>query len=293
MVTADGQLRTVDDHTDPDLFWALRGGGGGNFGIVTDFVFRVHPLPKHAAYFEVVWPWSSANDAIEAWQQWAPHARDEVTAILHLNAGTHPSISTNGQFLGSSQLIPGMLNSLLSVPGAVLATNVEKPYFALQVLLAGCSNIGAAACHTVGTSPRGTLPRESFNAKSDYVSKSLPAAGRAAMIAATEHPGAGSLLCDAYGGAINRIAPDATAFIHRDPLFCIQYYGAGATTAWIDQAHTKLRPYVSGGAYQNYIDPALQDWQHAYYGQNLARLEATRARIDPNHYFNFPQAVGR
>lgn len=293
IVTADGELRTVDNHSDPDLFWSLRGGGGGNFGIVTDFVFRVHPLPKSAAYFEVDWPWSSANDAIEAWQEWAPHARDEVTAILHLNAGTQPSISTNGQFLGSSQLIPGLLKSLLDVPGGQLVTNVERPYFTLQLLLAGCSNIGAAACHTVGTRSLGRLPRESFNAKSDYVAKPLPPAGRAAMIAATEHPGAGSLLCDAYGGAINRIAPDATAFIHRDPLFCIQYYGAGASAAWIDQASTKMRPYASGMAYQNYIDPTLQGWQHAYYGEHLTRLEATRKRIDPDHYFNFPQAIGR
>jgi FAD/FMN-containing dehydrogenase len=293
MVTADGELRTVDAQTDPDLFWALRGGGGGNFGIVTDFVFRVHPMPKSATYFEVEWPWSSANEAIEAWQAWAPHARDEVTAILHLNAGTPPSITTNGQFLGSAQSVPRLVRSLLDVPGAQLAMNIEKPYFTLQLILAGCSHIGAPACHTVGTSSRGALPRETFNAKSDYVAEPLSAAGRAAMIAAAESSGAGSLLCDAYGGAINRIAPDATAFIHRDPLFCIQYYGAGATSAWIDQASTRMRPYVSGMAYQNYIDPTLHDWEHAYYGRHLPRLEATRSRVDPHHYFNFPQAVGR
>ena len=240
-------------------------------------MFRVHPLPKSATYFEVEWPWSSANEAIEAWQEWAPHARAEVTAILHLNAGTHPSISTNGQFLGSSQLVPGLLKSLLDVPGARLATNVEKPYFTLQLLLAGCSQIGAATCHTVGTSPRGQLPRESFNAKSDYIAKPLPPDGRAAMIAATEDPGAGSLLCDAYGGAINRIGPDATAFIHRDPLFCIQYYGAGAATAWIDQASTKMRPHTSGMAYQNYIDPTFQGWQRLL----RATLDAPRGHAQP------------
>jgi hypothetical protein len=113
------------------------------------------------------------------------------------------------------------------------------------------------------------------------------------MIAAAEHPGAGDLLCDAYGGAIGRVAPTATAFVHRDPLFCIQYYGAGASADWIDQASIKLHPFVSGMAYQNYIDPTLAGWQRAYYGRNLARLEATRMRIDPHHFFNFPQAIGR
>ena len=91
----------------------------------------------------------------------------------------------------------------------------------------------------------------------------------------------------------HRVAPSATAFAHREQLFCIQYYGNGATAAWISQAWSKMRPYVSGQAYQNYIDPTLKGWQQAYYAQNLRRLKATRKRIDPDHYFNFPQAIGR
>ncbi len=61
----------------------------------------------------------------------------------------------------------------------------------------------------------------------------------------------------------------------------------------MQQAWTKLRPFVSGHAYQNYIDPDLHGWEQAYYGSNFARLERTRARVDPHHYFNFPQAIGR
>ena len=113
------------------------------------------------------------------------------------------------------------------------------------------------------------------------------------MIAAAEASGSGALLCDSYGGAINRVAPAATAFVHRQELFCIQYYGNGSTAAWIDQARSKLHPYVSGQAYQNYIDPTLKNWQNAYYGQNLGRLESIRKQVDPHHYFNFPQAIGR
>ncbi len=292
IVTADGQFRTVDDQSDPDLMWALRGGGGGNFGIVTEFVFKVHPMPQTATYFEVRWPWSSADGAIDAWQSWAPSTNDKITSILHLNSAG-PSIEANGQYLGPSADIPGLLGPLLTVSGASLHANIEKPYLDLQLLLAGCEGLTVAACHTVGAGPSGTMPRETFNAKSDYVANPLPNAGRAAMIAGTEASGSGALLCDAYGGAVGRVAPTDTAFVHRHPLFCIQYYGNGATADWIDQAWTKMRPYVTGGGYQNYIDPSLQQWQVAYYGQNLPRLEAIRRRIDPNHYFNFPQAIGR
>ena len=293
IVTADGQLRTVTAQSDPDLLWALKGGGGGNFGVVTEFTFKVHPVPASATYFAVSWPWSSANEAIAAWQGWAPHAADSVTSILHLNAGAPPTIFANGQYLGPASDVHGLLGSLLGDPGATLSANIERPWLSIQLLLAGCSHLNVAQCHTVGAGPAGTLPRETFTAKSDYVAKPLPNAGRAAMIAATEAAGSGSLLCDAYGGAVNRVAATATAFMHRGPLFCIQYYGGGASPAWIDQAWTKMRPYVTGHAYQNYIDASLPDWPHAYYGQNLARLLATRQRVDPHHYFNFPQAIGR
>jgi FAD/FMN-containing dehydrogenase len=293
IVTADGRLRAVNRHTDPDLLWALKGGGGGNFGVITDFTFKIHALPAAAAYFNVTWPWSSADEAIAAWQSWAPHATDTVTSILHLNTGSAPSITANGQYLGPSGALPGLLGPLLSVPGASLSSHVEMSYLALQLLLAGCASRSVAACHTIGAATGGTLPRNTFNAKSDYVAKPLPRAGRAAMISAVEAPGSGALLCDAYGGAINRIAPTATAFVHRQQLFCIQYYGNGSTAAWIDQARQKMRSYVSGQAYQNYIDPSLKHWQQAYYGQNLQRLEATRKQVDPHHYFNFPQAIGR
>jgi FAD/FMN-containing dehydrogenase len=294
IVTADGRLRTVDKHTDPDLLWALRGGGGGNFGIVTQFTFRIHPLPASAAFFNVSWPWSSAAEAIAAWQGWAPHTTDRITSILHLNnAGHATSITANGQYLGPASSLPGLLGPLLAVPGAQLTSHFDSSYVPLQLFLAGCSHIGVPACHTVGAAPQGTLPRNLFNAKSDYVGKPLSQAGLSAMVAAVETPGSGALLCDAYGGAVNRIAPSSTAFVHRDQLFCIQYYGNGAGTGWIEQAWHKMRPYVSGQAYQNYIDKSLSTWRQAYYGSNLTRLKATRTRVDPHHFFNFPQAIGR
>jgi hypothetical protein len=130
-----------------------------------------------------------------------------------------------------------------------------------------------------------------FNAKSDYLAKPLSANGRAALIGAVQGGTSGSILFDSYGGAINRVAPSATAFVHRRQLCAIQYYGG--TDTWLRGAKAAMRPYVSGMAYQNYIDADLSDWRRAYYGSNYERLVDVQRRVDPHHKFNFPQAIGR
>lgn len=296
IVTADGRIRTVDNRHNPDLLWALRGGGGGNFGIVTRFTFRVRPLPRAASYFFVSWPWSEAGEALAAWQAWAPHAPDALTSIFHLSAGGGPSVSVSGQYLGPAGRLGSLLGPLRSVSGARVATG-QKGFLGLQLLFAGCEQISFRACHTTGTASGGTLPRESFRAKSDYIGRPLPAAARALLVAATEQrasqPGSGALLFDAYGGAINRVAPHATAFVHRQQLCCLQYLTYNGGSDWLNDIHARMRPYVSGSAYQNYIDASLPRWQQAYYGSNLARLEHVRREFDPHHRFNFPQAIGR
>jgi FAD/FMN-containing dehydrogenase len=297
IVTADGRLRHVDQHRDPDLLWALRGGGGGNFGVVTNLHFRVHPLPRSAARFSVAWPWSEASTALDAWQHWAPHTRDQITAVFHLQTGVHaPSVVAAGQYLGPASDLPRLLAPLTSVPGASLSTR-DHDYLTLQQIWAGCATQSLASCHTVGAAPHGTLLRANFRAKSDYVNRALPAAARARLVSAIEQRqaipgGSGAILFDSYGGAINRVAPGATAFVHRSVLFCIQYLTYDAGTSWLRQTYAGVRPYMSGGAYQNYIDSELRTWRHAYYGANYKRLVATQRRVDRHHFFSFPQAIG-
>jgi FAD/FMN-containing dehydrogenase len=297
IVTADGRLRTVNRNSNPNLLWALRGGGGGNFGVVTQLTFKIHKLPRSAAYFFVFWPWSEAANALEAWQNWAPHARDQLTSIFHLSGGGGAAtVNVSGQYLGPSSDLSRLLAPLRAVGGASVQSG-SMNYLSLQLLFAGCEHKSVAACHTVGAAAGGTLPRESFQAKSDYVSKPLPAAARNALAQAVENrahqPGSGAILFDSYGGAINRVAPSATAFVHRRQLFCMQYLTYNGGGPWLSQIYGRMRPYVSGQAYQNYIDAQLRTWRQAYYGSNYGRLQSVRRSYDPHHFFNFPQAIGR
>jgi FAD/FMN-containing dehydrogenase len=297
IVTVDGRLRTVSSHSNPDLLWALKGGGGGNFGVVTELTFRPHPMPASASYFFVSWPWSEASEAVAAWLGWAPHATRLVTSVLHLNSSAGAtSVTVSGQYFGPASALHALLAPLASIPGASITTGTQA-YLGLMLRWAGCLTTPIAACHTVGSSPAGALPRASFDAKSDYISAPLSGPARATLIAAVEargaQPGSGAILFDSYGGAINAIHPAASAFVHRNQLACVQYLSYGGGSRWLSDSHRAMRPYVSGYAYQNYIDVTQTDWQHAYYGSNYARLQSIRRAVDPHHYFNFPQAIGR
>jgi FAD/FMN-containing dehydrogenase len=299
IVTADGRLRTCDANTNADLYWACRGGGGGNFGIVTGFEMRTHAVGS-ASWFFVSFPWESASAALEAWQRLAPDTTPRLTSIFSMSTGSGtPTATALGQYFGSEGQLRALVRPLSEVPGARLSAG-SSGYFALMKRWAGCSDQSTASCHTAGTAPGGRLPRARFAAKSDYVAEPLSSAGRAAFVAAIERrqgQGSGSLLLDAYGGAINRVAADATAFVHRDVMFGIQelaYYGSGgqgAALSWLQSTHAALRPYTTGAAYQNYIDPALSGWRQAYYGANLDRLVDVRRKYDPDRVFAFAQAI--
>ncbi|MCW2545602.1 MAG: FAD-binding oxidoreductase, partial [Mycobacterium sp.] len=100
---------------------------------------------------------------------------------------------------------------------------------------------------------------------------------------------------------INRVAADATAFVHRNALAGIQRSSSftmsdspqviAAGQSWLDDFTKALRPYVSGGSYVNYVDPDLKDYAQAYYGSNLKRLQAIKKQADPQRLFTFPQAI--
>lgn len=298
IVTPDGRLRRCDLRSEADLFWACCGGGGGNFGVVTSFDFKPHAA-RRGAWFSLSWPWAQADAALAAWQRFAPHTSDALTSVLVLSAGAgRPQIRAIGQYFGPERQLRALLRPLSAVAGAVPSSGTAGP-FALVRRWAGCEDISQAACHATGTARGGQLSRARFAAGSAYVERSLSAAGRATMLTAVErpHPGAGTLILDAYGGAINRVAADSTAFVHRSPLFSVQiltYFGPqglGAAMSWKREVLRRLRHHVSGAAYQNYIDPDLERWEHAYYGRNLARLREIRTRVDPENLLRFPQSI--
>jgi FAD/FMN-containing dehydrogenase len=284
VVLADGGAVIANAQQHPDLFWAIRGGGGGNFGIATRFVFRSHAVGNVATY-SMEWPWSAAKQVVQAWQAFAPHAPDGLSSVLNLNAAvgaTH--ITSAGQFYGSESALRSLLAPLLNAGAPLRFATTTRTFL--------------GAVHYWGGGGGG---RATFGAKSSISNAPLSSAGIDALIRSLEArrntPGSGIVLLDSWGGAINRVPKARTAFVHRDALFSMQYlsYWSGATAAanlaWLRSCYAALQPYVSPFAYQNYIDPELRNWQRAYYGTNLPRLQQVKRKYDPQNVFHFRQSV--
>jgi FAD/FMN-containing dehydrogenase len=295
LVAADGRRLVSSPTQHSDLYWACRGGGGGNFGVVTRWTFRTHPVST-VTTFHVDWPFEQLPEVLPAWQQLAPYAPDELGSVLSLSgAGGVGRLAVVGQFLGSKAGLLALLAPLVSTGTPTRVAAIERTFPDAVRMWAGCS-----ALDSCRLAPAGELQRATFAAKSDYVRAPLPAAAAdAIMRALVAAPARSGLLLDAYGGAINRVPQGATAFVHRDMLCSLQYLAywtrpaqAAASRAWLRAFRAALRPYVSGEAYQNYIDPELPDWRRAYYGSNYARLVAVKKRYDPNRIFGFKQAIG-
>ena len=311
MVTPDGTVRECDANHDPDLFWACRGAGGGNFGVATAFTFTTHPTQQLVLFF-LSWPWSKAASVISAWQNWAPTAPDALWSNLHVlsnPSGDTPTVQVGGTYLGSLGDAQQQISNLVDRVGS---TPQGSPFVSshahAMMIEAGCSQLSTAQCHLPWQNPDGTLQRESEFAKSHIFTRVLSPAAISALISAVEQRqplsggGQGGVAFDALGGAVNRVAPDATAFVHRDGLFVGQFTttwsdgaASSATSAqqnWLRTFHQTMTPYASGQAYQNYLDPELSGWQQAYYGANYSRLLQVRATYDPDHILKLPQGIG-
>ncbi|MEU6997129.1 FAD-binding oxidoreductase [Nonomuraea sp. NPDC046570] len=280
VVTADGRVLTCDADHHAGLFWACRGGGGGNVGVAVSFTFRTHPV-QDVTVFLLRWPWAKAGAAVRAWQSWGPSAPDALWSTLRLGRERDTlNVVVSGLYLGGRQACERLLAPLVSRIGPASSRSVRTmSYRSAMLTMAGCSTV--AQCRQI--------PRTTFSAKSHLGYGKLSGEAVRALVAGVGRAGRHAVLLDALGGAVGRVAPDATAFPHREALFSVQYYAQGADRSWLRRIHGDMAPHLGDHAYVNYIDPDLTGWREAYYGRNAPRLAAIKSAYDPDRLFRLPQ----
>jgi FAD/FMN-containing dehydrogenase len=299
VVLADGSVvRCSEDHR-RDLFWALRGGGAGT-AIVTQMRFAVREAPAETIALTLSYPWTRAAAAIDAWQRTLPNA-PVALSYGRLRALRRPNgaltLTVSGHWYGTEATLRALIEPLVAAGPA--RQTLRRRTFA-QAALPDSVQIREEGPVVVDP------PRFPNYQRSDFFSELLAPEAIAALVAQIERwPGVGGtgheggVQLDALGAAVTRQRPNATAFVHRrQRLHCayLSFWGerdapamAAACEQWTRDIHAAMRPYASGFAFQNYIDPELADWEHAYYGANAARLRAVKRRYDPRERFGFAQ----
>src|SRR5581483_3122780 len=290
MVDASGNILAASAQQDADLFWALRGGGNGSFGVVTKFNFRTTAVDL-VAKFAVTWskPLAQAGKIVLAWQEWLDDLPPAITCILHLTrqAGGLIKVHIAGLSVDSETRLVQQLKRLQKLAGPPQLLSTRTLTFTKA---AAIFNGGGPAYESV-------LMKD----KSDYVTEAMSEQGIMTLLGGLqEAPGEIAVLLDSYGGAINKVSSGATAFVHRaNTKYLIQYFmqwenpaATEANLAMMRTLYASMRPFVTGQAYVNYCDLDLgEGYAKAYWGDNLPKLMKIKASFDPSNVFRHEQSV--
>lgn len=292
MVLADGSAVRVSTEENPDLFWAIRGAGGGNFGIHTAFEVQTHPAVG-LTVFDLVWT-EQVDRLLPVLLDLMRASPREVGAKITVRAapgerGPVLSVGVLGQIVGTKADVRRLFRPALAIaqPDLSLGFLRETAYWPGQRLL---SEEGG---------------REYSYERSRYVEDDLTEEAHAVVLESlrswTGTEGVAQWKGFLVGGAINDVTPPETAFVHRtDWLLSTTYVEWEAETgpeeveedlAWADDLHAAMTPLTTARSYQNFIDESETDWQRAYHGDNLERLVQVKAQVDPANVFTFPQGI--
>jgi FAD/FMN-containing dehydrogenase len=294
VVSADGRLLTASETENADLFWGIRG-GGGNFGVVTTFEYRLHPVGPDVMAAAVMYPFEQATELLHAWRDYTQQAPDEVTSEI---------------LLWSIPDIPDFPEELRGEPTVVVAGMYAGPAEAGERELQPLREFGTPLVDLSGIQPY-TAAQSDFDAFFPegllYYWKSLnldrlddEAIG--AMVAnAKNRPSPQTLLIARHlGGAISRVPEDATAYGNRDAQFNLSIDStwedpteSERNIAWTREVWTKMRQFSDGGIYLNFAG-FLEEGEkllHEAHGGNYERLVALKNEYDPTNLFRVNQNI--
>ncbi len=283
VVTAEGELITANADTNADLFWGLRG-GGGNFGIVTSFVFRAHPV-KTVLGGLLLYPRDDATAVLRHYRAFMASAPEELTAYAGL-ISTPDGVPVVGMIVcycgvdlaeGERALAP------LRTFGTPILDAIEPmPFPVMQSLIDNSFPDGA---HNYWKS---TFLKELSD---DAIDVLIEHANRAQSALS-------AVVLEFYGGAPTRVGPADTAFAQRDAQYNVgitgQWLGAAESDThigWTRALFDALTPYSSGSYLPNFLSDEGPDQARTAFGSNYARLVELKTKYDPSNFFSLNQNI--
>lgn len=291
MVLADGRFVTASEKEHSDLFWAVRG-GGGNFGVVTSFQFRLHPVSTVSAG-PTFWPIEQTPEVMKAYQEFILNAPEDVSGFLAFL--TVPPVP----------LFPDALHNKKMC--AVIWCSTAAPEEAEKITRA-MRSVGTPALDHVGPMPFPMLqslfdpllpPGLQWYWRADFVKDFSDKAIAAHLAHASKAPaGLSQVHIYPIDGAAHRVGIHDTAFSYRDANFALVIVGVdpspanGPTvTKWCKEYFDAVHPYSAGGAYVNFMMEEGQERVQASFRDNYARLATVKKAYDPTNFFRVNQNI--
>jgi FAD/FMN-containing dehydrogenase len=314
VVLADGRTVTASATENRDLYWAVRGGGGGNFGVVTSYQLRPAAVTTVGAV-NLFWSWDKAVDVLEGYAHWiagAPRTIGGGAFIRLVDAapGVTPMVMVFVSSTGTTTELDSEVARLVAMTAAPAQQTPASvaPYRELMMGFFRCAADQVTACHRADTTPGGTLTRPAFGLQRSRMFNQQPSRAlweKAAAVFETSRVAGQAHIFEVLplGGAVRDLHRTDTAFVHRDALFTLNYLtdiedpaaataqGKAAAQKFVDDGFALLDPESSGETYQNFIDPELPDWRQSYYAENYLRLAWIKAKYDPYRAFKFAQSI--
>jgi FAD/FMN-containing dehydrogenase len=292
IVTAAGELLQASELEHEDLFWAIRG-GGGNFGVVTSFEFRLHPVGPEVLAGLVVHPFADAPQVLREWRDLTRDAPDDLACwVVMRQAPPLPFLPP--EWHGREVLVLAMFWAGEREAGeAALA-----PFRALGNPLADVVGPHSYAAWQQAFDPLLTPGARNYWKSHDFAELSDAALDAlAGPIRALPDPGC-EVFLGQLGGAVGRRPADATAYPHRDTRYIVNVHARWedrnrdeACIAWARDAFRLAAPFASGGVYVNFLTGEEADRVAAAYGPNQDRLAELKRRYDPGNLFRFNQNI--
>jgi len=291
IVCADGEVRIASEHSNPDLFWAIRG-GGGNFGVVTSFTFRLHELGPDVAFSATFYPLEEIAQVMRGWRDYTASAPNEVT-----------SVCVSITFPANPELPEAVHDRPVVIVGGVYAGDVEQGMRATAPL----RSLGTPLFDMSGPTPfahvqtgfDALFPRNVLRAywKSQYLDELTDEAIDVVAAKALDRPAPLTLVNMFHmGGAIADVDPEATAFATRTAPYMASIDGMWTDevsddegVAWVRSAWEEISRYGTGDVYLNFTGlagEAASAGVDSAFGRNLRRLAEIKAVYDPDNFFH-------
>jgi FAD/FMN-containing dehydrogenase len=284
VVTADGQFLRASEQDNADLFWGLRG-GGGNFGIVTSFEYRLHPLGPMVLSGPVFHPAARARDVLRFYREFSAGEPDELTTYAGLLTGPDgaPLVGLVPCFAGPPEQGEKLVERLRKFGPPAVDMLGPMPYVAVQRMFNDAFPPGRYNYWKSSLTPE--ITDQLIDTVVEHMAR-VPSPHSAVML---EH----------YHGAYSRPAPTATAYSHRRPTYDVVIIAnwtnpadSERNIAWARGLFAAVQPQVSRAAYVNFLDSDDgADRVRAAYGENYDRLVALKRKYDPKNFFRMNQNV--